>query len=411
MITERHVQAIWYDRALRPNRLYATGCSTASGGEVHVVDPGYWNLGAGPDFKDAVIEVGPMRRRLSGDIEVHLGPSDWDAHRHGDNPAYGNVVAHVTWRCGPAPRSLPRKAVSICLGRDLSSDPGFCADAIDLGAYPFARLPSAPRACFEALNENSDLARDVLVAAGRKRLAEKASRYGRMLAAGMDPMQLFYSEVMGALGYSRNTKAFRMIAASVPYRQIAAEPENAQAAFLAASNFAEVVRGGRPCNAPERRLSAAAELFATTGVMELSSADDFSRPACREMVGTMSSGHLVGRGRCAAVVANIVLPWAMAQGRVAIAPEWLPPEDISEPVRLMAFRMLGRDHNPAAFYSRNGLCIQGLIGIYRHFCASTHPDCNICRLVSVLMERSKVCYCGPKKIVKIRARQTGRILV
>ncbi len=387
MITERHVQAIWYDRALRPDRLYAVGRSTASGGEVHVVDPGYWNLGAGPDFRDAVLEVGPSHRRLSGDVEVHLGPSDWDAHRHGDDPAYRNVVAHVTWRCGPAPRSLPPDAVSIWLGRFLSSDPGFSPEAIDLRAYPFARLPSAARACFEALKEDPDLARDVLAAAGRERLAAKASRYRRMLSAGVDPAQLFYSEVMGALGYSRNARAFRMIAAAVPYRQLVAEPENAESAFLAASNFAEVVRGGRPCNAPERRLAAAAELFATTDVMSLSWADDFSKSACREIVGTMSSGHLVGRGRCAAVMANIVVPWAMAEGRVAAAPEWLPPEDVSEPVRLMAFRMLGRDHNPAAFYSRNGLCIQGLIGIYRQFCASVHPDCDVCRLVETINGR------------------------
>ncbi len=382
MITERHVQAVWYDRSLRPGNLYAVGRSTASGGEVRVVDPGHWNLGAGPDFRDAVLEVGPMHRRLSGDVEVHLGPCDWDAHRHGDDPAYGNVIAHVTWRCGPVPASLPPAAVSIWLGRYLASDPGFSPEAIDLGAYPFARLPAAARACFEALAEDPDLARGVLVAAGRERLAAKAARYRRMLASCIDPVQVFYSEIMGALGYSRNASAFRRIAAAVPYRQLAAEPENAEAALLAASGFAEVVHVGRPCNAPERRLAAAAELFATTDVMGLSQADDFSKSSCRGLVEVMSADRLVGRGRCAAVIANIVVPWAIAEGRIESAPEWLPPEDISEPVRLMAFRMLGRDHNPAAFYSRNGLCIQGLIGIYRDFCSSTHPDCDMCRLVN-----------------------------
>ena len=387
MITERHVQAIWYDRELRPERLYAVGRSAASGGEVRVVDPGSWNLGAGPDFLNAVLEIGPGHRRLSGDVEVHMGPSDWDAHRHGEDGAYRNVVAHVTWRCGPPPRTLPADAVSIWLGRYLSSDPGFSPDAIDLGAYPFARLPSSVRACFEALKDDPDAICEVLANAGRRRLAGKAARLRGLLAKGADPPQLFYSEVMGALGYSKNAGAFRAIAAAVPYRQLAAEPENAAAAFLAAASFAEVVRGGRPCNAPERRLEAAAELFASTRVMSLADADDFSPSACRELVGVMAERRIVGRGRGAAIVANIVVPWAMASGRLAFAPEWLPPEDVSEPVRLMAFRMLGRDHNPAAFYSRNGLCIQGLIGIYREFCSSAHPDCDICRLLSASSRR------------------------
>ena len=387
MMTERHVQAIWYDRELRPGRLYAVGRSPASGGEVRVVDPGRWNLGAGPDFLDAVLEVGPGRRRLAGDVEVHMGPSDWDAHRHGGDGAYGNVVAHVTWRCGPPPGSLPAGAVSIWLGRHLSSDPGFSPDAIDLGAYPFARLPSSARACFEALRDDPGAACAALAAAGRRRLAGKAARIGRLLSQGADPPQLFYSEVMGALGYSKNAGPFRAIAAAVPYRQLVAEPENAAAAFLAAAPFAEVVRGGRPANAPERRLEAAAELFATTQVMRLSLADDFSPASCRELVGVVAQGRIVGRGRGAAIVANVVVPWAIAAGRLASAPEWLPPEDVSEPVRLMAFRMLGRDHNPAAFYSRNGLCIQGLIGIYREFCSPAHPDCGVCRLGALDKER------------------------
>jgi hypothetical protein len=44
----------------------------------------------------------------------------------------------------------------------------------------------------------------------------------------------------------------------------------------------------------------------------------------------------------------------------------------------MAFRLLGRDHNPAAFYSGNGLHIQGLIEIYRRWCSPIHPYCETC---------------------------------
>ena len=67
--------------------------------------------------------------------------------------------------------------------------------------------------------------------------------------------------------------------------------------------------------------------------------------------------------------------------RVSSIPDWLPPEDLSEPVRLTAFRMFGRDHNPAAFYSTNGLLIQGLLQIHRDYCLQVHPDCTGCELI------------------------------
>jgi len=65
IISERHVQAIWYDGALRPMDL-----RTTDGATVRVVAPGRWNLEAGPDFRDAVLEVGPDRRRIRGDVEM-----------------------------------------------------------------------------------------------------------------------------------------------------------------------------------------------------------------------------------------------------------------------------------------------------------------------------------------------------
>ena len=95
-VTERHVQALWYDAARRP-----TGLRTAEGAPVRVVDAGEWNVEAGPDFRHAVLEVGEARRRVVGDVEIHMHPADWRAHGHGDNPSYANVIAHVTWFSAP----------------------------------------------------------------------------------------------------------------------------------------------------------------------------------------------------------------------------------------------------------------------------------------------------------------------
>ena len=382
-ITERHVQAIWYDAALRPKRL-----RTRRGSEVAVISPGEWNLGSGPDFRNAVLEIGPEHRRLVGDVEIHLCPADWDLHGHGADPNYRNVVAHITWRGGPGPSSLPAEAISIWLGPFVTADAEFAPEQIDLAAYPYARLPSESPPCEARLGNDPDLARQVMTDAGRLRLRLKARRLeGRLCASASGGAtarrQIFYEEVMTALGYSRNQTQFRHVAERVPLDALPDEAGAAKTAMLVAGEFEDWCRtGGRPSNTPERRLEHAAEIFTQTPTMELADAGDFSRQACRAMVTAMCGERFMGRGRAAAIVANVVVPFALAEERAAACPEWLPPEDISEPVRLTAFRLFGRDHNPAALYAGNGLLIQGLLQIYRDNCLRLHPDCDGCELAS-----------------------------
>ena len=113
---------------------------------------------------------------------------------------------------------------------------------------------------------------------------------------------------------------------------------------------------------------------------ELADTSDFSRSGCRDMVMAMSRDGYMGKGRAAAVLANVIAPFALAEGRIGEVPDWLPPEDVSSPVRLTAFRLFGRDHNPSAHYANNGLLIQGLLQIHREFCLRLHPDCGRCEI-------------------------------
>lgn len=376
-MTERHVQAIWYDALLRPKRLV-----TRRGSEVRVVSPGEWNLGPGPDFTDAVLEIGSDRRRVVGDVEIHLTPSDWDFHEHGADPRYRNVIAHVTWRCGPDPATLPSGAVSIWIGRFVSGNPAFSPEQIDLMAYPYARLPLEGRPCAATFGRDPDRAFPVLRAAGEHRLRMKARRLlGRLCAAKGDRLQVFYEEVMTALGYRKNQSQFRRVAERVPIADLPTETKAAETALLVAGSFESWDRAGcRPRNTPERRLRSAAEVFTATSALRLADADDFSPGACRTMVAALCGEHCMGRGRAAAILANVIVPMALAEERVSALPAWLPPEDICESVRLTAFRLFGRDHNPSAFYAANGLLIQGLLQIRRDYCLQVHPDCDGCTL-------------------------------
>lgn len=368
-LRERHLQALWYDREIRPREI-----STVRGDRVRVVYPGDWNCGGGPDFTGAVLELG-AGRRICGDVEIHLHPSAWKEHRHAENPAYRNIVAHVFWLRGKRPADLPRGAVSIDLGRFAQAS--FHPSEIDLEAYPFGVSPAADRPCRLRLAGDRERALALLREAGMARLRDKAERFASLLAAG-DRREVFYRETMAALGYSKNARAFREIARRVPLRALMAEPQVASAALVAAGGFGDLETGGmRPANLPARRLAAAGILFSECGAADLADATDFSPEGCRDMVRTLRAGGLVGAGRAAAIVANTVVPMAIAEGRLASPPERLPPEDVPRIAKLTAQRVLGPDIGREE-WARDGICIQGLVRIRRECCLVHHPDCDGC---------------------------------
>ena len=386
-ITERHVQAIWYDAALRPRTL-----RTVRGVPVRVVHPGCWNMSAGPDFRHAVLEIGRERRRLVGDVEIHLRSADWNAHGHGADPAYASVVAHVVWHSGGVGAAeLPPGCVEICLGDVLRTKPDFSPDEIDLAAYPYARLPDTERPCERSLSARAGLVREVLRAAGRRRLELKARRLSARFMRRGDKAQVFYEETMAAFGYSRNSEVFRLIGEALPWRDL---PHDGDAAANALACVADMkvlpfhpwsAANVRPCNAPARRLAAAAALFAEgAGLLDRMFSEDLSsRAGQKGAMSLLRGGGILGARRAAAVLANVVIPFARACGTLPNLPEWTFPEDLNSQVRLAAFRLLGRDHNPA-IYSGNGLFMQGLLQIHREFCLGAHPDCSECALAQAL---------------------------
>lgn len=359
-ITERHVQAIWYDPLLRPAQL-----RTVRGGEVRVVDPGVWNLESGPDFRHAVLELGRERRRVEGDVEVHLKPSDWILHRHGDDAAYGNVIAHVVWYQGEPPDGLPAGCVSVCIGSFLRARNDFSPDEIDVAAYPYAKLPATERPCERFFGKNPDLGLEILQETGRRRLRIKARRLqNRFLRTG-NPEQVFYEEMFAAFGYAKNSIPFRALAERLPLHELPASQEQAcetlnSVASLEIESLHPWCRANvRPGNRPEVRIADAAAFF------------------------TGGKPHHAGPRFLAVAMANVIVPYAMARGVVKEAPRWLPPECLNSVTRLAAFRLFGRDHNPA-LYSGNGILLQGLIQIHRDYCLAAHPDCSACRLVAEL---------------------------
>ncbi len=387
IISERHVQAIWYDGTLRPADL-----RVAEGAPVRVVDPGRWNLEAGPDFRDAVLEIGQDRRRIRGDVEIHVRAADWTAHGHAGDPAYANVIAHVTWHPGPPPVAdaggLPPRCVRICIGDALRTKPDFSPDEIDLAAYPYARLPDTPRPCEAAFAHAPDAALALLRAAGERRLEGKARRLCALFVRDGDRAQTFYEEMMAAFGYKHNSAPFRALAQTLPWRELPPTPDAASTALSCAADLGVAPRvpwrtaNVRPSNSPARRIDEAARLFAgelPALLRRLDACDLAERTGQQAALDILRAARPLGARRAAAMLTNVLIPFARAEERLARVPEWIFPEDLNSTVRLMAFRLFGRDHNPA-LYAGNGLLVQGLIQIYRECCLAAHPDCSNCPL-------------------------------
>lgn len=212
--SERHLQCVWFDKSFRPGNLISS-----SGEEVSVESPGRWNLEAGPDFLDAILVIGPDRRRLRGDVEIHIHPGDWKNHRHYGNNAYSKIIAHISFFPGHIPEeSLPAGAIQISLRDALKTIPGFSFENIDISAYPYSVPDQQTPPCAEIISKwNNNKIAALLESAGEERLRTKAFRMGTSIRErGED--QVLYEEILAALGYKHNSSAFRQLAARVPLK-------------------------------------------------------------------------------------------------------------------------------------------------------------------------------------------------
>ncbi|KAA0230775.1 DUF2851 family protein [bacterium] len=63
------------------------------GRALKIIFPGIPAGGSGPDYREAIIEIGGDLVR--GDVELHLRAESWRAHGHHLDPAYAAVVLHV----------------------------------------------------------------------------------------------------------------------------------------------------------------------------------------------------------------------------------------------------------------------------------------------------------------------------
>ena len=425
--TERHIQCIWYDPSLRPKIL-----KTDIGEEFIIINPGVWNLEEGPDFIGAEILYCKLGKIVRGDVEIHTRPSDWVAHRHSGDENYSNLIMHVCWFGGYNPAPLPPHIANVTLKEQILIQQDFSFERIAIAAYPHAILNEAPPCSCHIANTSPDQIRSLLLKSGESRLrrksADMAARYSEM----GDIRQLFEEEFFAALGYKNNKEQFRLLARLVTNQDLSLipTPKERLAILLAVSGLLNNLEKNvayrelwdlawqygkadaidifplkwnrnclRPKNKPEERLVIAAILFGGRNrlfddilALPRESAKKWwkalkalfkAKLEGQELIGVVP---VLGQARIVSIAINVIIPILAIQDPDCIhLAEVLPGEAENSIIRETAFRLFGRDHNPA-LYNGAVLYQQGLMEIWYRFCLTARAGCSNCILAKSLKE-------------------------
>ena len=211
---EAFVQKLWHEQ-----RFFDTNMEAIDRRAICVLKPGIWNHNEGPDFMHAEIEIDGKLH--VGDVEIHVRSSEWYAHKHHLNSRYNRVILHAVFfnddfnlrtrlQNGKRIPTLELlKWVAVNTGDLYDDTQETTKDGI-------CRVTGKPL--------NMEVLKGVFESLGRERFLEKAESM-RLLRTRLDFEQLLYEGIMEALGYSRNSKAFRELAQHVPFTDLAEKSE------------------------------------------------------------------------------------------------------------------------------------------------------------------------------------------
>lgn len=401
---------------------------TVTGEPVRIVHFGWWNHGAGPDFRDAVVEIDGATHR--GSIELDTAPGDWEAHGHAANPAYNDTVLHLflthrgrgTFFTRTAEyRHVPQVHLDIsqCAPgtdeRSAAARPGRCVQSI-------ASLPA-------------DRVLRIMEDAARYRLERKARRWRRVADIhGLD--HALFQGIAEALGYSRNKLPMSVLAQRLPIRFLQRHSGDAEALFYGVAGFLDgreaahgdsaartwlrglwaswwkyrdefspglpsqpirwTLSGTRPVNHPQRRIAALSQVFVHwKEVRRLVDPDTFHEKSFRALLESLThpywSTHytlaakpspvplaLLGSQRIHDILANLVYP-LLIPDRAELWSHYtrLPAGVDSTKGNVAGLRIFGSAAKAAPFAKRLWQQ-QAMLQIYEDFCLADATDCAGC---------------------------------
>ena len=204
--SEKFLYHIWDAQHL------VTNLKTVSGKTVKIMFTGRWNTDAGPDFKDAIIDIDG--KVLRGDVEIDLQTYNWNSHNHNENPNFNSVILEVVYQHnGKYPYIINENGdqieiLELCnvLDKDVAKL---------LKKYSEKEFKASRQKCkfFQQINEDELPAK--LEKIGQERLEKKIKRFSaEHYFAGFD--QLLLQGLFEALGYSKNK--YQMLQLALKFR-------------------------------------------------------------------------------------------------------------------------------------------------------------------------------------------------
>ncbi len=258
---------------------------------VEVIYRGRWSGGFGPDFKGAILRLGP--ELVKGDVELHLRSGDWRLHGHHQDTRYNRVVLQVVLEDNEPTETEGGASLPV-----LALLPLFQTAGTTLAATLTAARSSGTRLGTVSESVGPCCGRDPATEAlpgdlpallarlddlGDRRFEERVSRFEAACAADPDASptgaaQELWVGLLEALGYSQNKEPFRRLAQTLPLtalveldREARRQRESGEERLL---SLEAVLLGGAGLLPSQRKLRPAARRMAEASSPTGANAED-----------------------------------------------------------------------------------------------------------------------------------------
>ncbi|WP_018336624.1 DUF2851 family protein [Butyricimonas synergistica] len=205
-MTEEFLQYVWANSLFTSVRCFST-----KGKEVEILNVGFQNRDAGPDFFSAKVRIDYTV--LVGNVEIHQKASDWFRHGHEKDAAYDNVILSVVEDADMEVYNSRDREIDAII---LRYDPRLWDE------YVFMQgVPVEPR-CYRNLRRIDSLRMDMLLAGyGIERLERKCGDIKMMLEETMyDWEACFYRMLVRYWSGNVNADAFAQLAQNLSYKKV-----------------------------------------------------------------------------------------------------------------------------------------------------------------------------------------------
>lgn len=389
---------------------------------------GIENKDSGPDFLGAMIVLDD--EIVTGDVELHVKSSDWRSHGHHLDPHFNSVVLQVVlWDDAKSPAQLQNSNTIPTL--PLYGYLNGSMDDLTVRAEE-DQLPALPcRDAGELLG--NEMLGEIFDQYGAERFYVKSAFFEVELILE-EPEEVLYQGIMGALGYTKNKKAFQKLARLLPFgvlKSISQDqvPENRiltlQALLLGGagllpSQCGSKTKMGKPMNVfelervwkfleintameyfdwhffrmhpknfPTSRLLAAGCLFdrflnrgLLNGFLDLVGSDN-PKNRVTAIENSLTVPDLMGQARAREITVNVVLPFFYSRAQMNLQDELKThvyqlyntyPKSGENQITRYLNELLWGNRTPRK--AKSAKRQQGMIHLYKTFCQENR--CQVC---------------------------------